>query len=555
MEREYKCCVAYLSYCSHCTPAKMMCKGEMKTLSQTKILCYNKRNDIHMKAGKVSFLSLIFAPFVAFAANEGVPSYYQTQSAPNANQASYGRYVDQGYTKYVGQSGNKQVVGSRTYSYQVPRPAQMPTFSGTMTANGIAMPASSEPATTVYAGYSRRFSDFEFETGVNSILEWDDMVWNEIRVGARHNFSLRDFDLSVYGEYAYGDMSHGGLSMDYDLKPFDSRYPEYGIFTISMGDQSGRSNYFRFGISAHHIWDIGGWKLSPTFGYEIFKHNLEMSNHYYPNPGVYLPLMTKDGFYVFGNESGQYFAVPVGTTPPDDWYQVCMSPEDIKLVSNSINSSGSEYGFPYLGDSLTTEDYNISLGTIPWGVSAGECVIIGGDGPIVVEGTTHIYNTTWSGFYVGLEVEKQMTLKDKLRLYMQVGMPKYSSEGIWPNRTDWQQNPSFLDEGSNGSYSYTAELEYNYKLSDRLQLALKVDTNLFHVGKIGGELYVAEYSYYATDENGQWIMKPVYNNDGTVAYYVPELIDVKAHTEKVSESLKHATWQSFGFHLGVKYAF
>ncbi len=531
----------------------------MKILLQGVNLCYNKRNDIHMKAGKVSFLSLIFAPFVAFAANEGVPSYYQTQSAPNANQTSYGRYADQGYTKYVGKSGNKQVVGSRTYSYQVPRPAQMPTFDGTMTANGIAMPAQSEPATSIYAGYSRRFADFEFETGVNSILEWDDMIWNEIRVGARHNFSLRDFDLSVYGEYAYGDMSHGGLSMDYDLKPFEAQYPEYGIFTISMGDQSGRSNYFRFGISAHHIWDIGGWKLSPTFGYEIFKHNLEMSDHYYPNPGVYLPLMTKDGFYVFGNELGEYFAVPIGTTPPDDWYQVCMSPEDIKIVTNPINGSGAVNGFPYLGDSLTTGDYEITMGTIPWGVGSGECVIIGGDGPIVVEGTTHIYNTTWSGFYVGLEIEKQMTLRDKLRLYMQVGLPKYSSEGIWPNRTDWQQNPSFLDEGSNGAYSYAAEMEYNYKLSDRLQLSLKVDTNLFHVGKIPGELYVAEYSQYVIDENGQYVMQEVIeygpNNEILGTYFVPLLETVTAHTEKVSDSLKRATWQSFGIHLGVKYAF
>ena len=504
-----------------------------------------------MKARKISFLALLVAPLAAIAANEGVPSYYQNSASPNANQVSYGKYADQGYTKYVGQSGNKQVVGSRTYSYQVPRP-QIPTVVGTMTANGIALPPDSEPATSIYAGYSRRFADFEFETGVNSILEWDDMIWNEIRVGARHNFSLRDFDLSIYGEYAYGDMSHGGLSMDYDLKPFEAQYPEYGIFTISMGDQSGRSNYFRFGISAHRVWDIGGWKLSPTFGYEIFKHNLEMSDHYYPNPGIYLPLMTDDGDYVFGNELGEYFAVPIGSEAPEDWYQVCMSPEDIKIVTNG--SSGSVNGFPYLGDSLTTGDYTIEMGTVPWGVNANECVIIGGDGPVVVEGTTHIYNTTWSGFYIGLEIEKQMTLKDKLRFYMQFGLPKYSSEGIWPNRTDWQQNPSFIDEGSNGAYSYAAEMEYNYKLSDRVQLSFKVDTNLFHVGKIGGELYIAEYSQYVIDENGQYVMQEVYDELGNV-YYVPLLETVAAHTEHVSDSLKRATWQSFGLHLGIKYAF
>ena len=506
-----------------------------------------------MKAGKIAFLSLFYTSFAAFAANEGVPSYYQQTASPTANQAAYAKYADRGYTKYVGKSGDNQVVGSRTYSYQVPRVQSPQVFSGNMTANGIALPPDSEPSTHLYAGYTRRFADFEFETGVNSILEWDDMIWNEIYVGARHNFSLRNFDLSFFGEYSYGDMSHGGLSMDYDLKPFDSAYPEYGIFTISMGDQSGRSNHFRFGLSAHHVWDIGGWKLSPTFGYEIFKHNLEMSNHYYPNPGIYLPLMTDQGHYVFGNELGEYFSVPVGTTPPDDWYQVCMSPEDIKIVTNTPSGTGID-GFPYLGNSLVTGDYNISMGTVPWGVDGNECVIIGGDGPVIVEGTTHIYNTTWSGFYIGLEIEKQMTLKDKLRVYMQFGLPKYSSEGIWPNRTDWQQNPSFLDEGDNGAYSYAAELEYNYKLSDRVQLALKVDMNLFHVGKIPGELYVAEYSQYVIDENGQYVMQEVIDEYGN-KYYVPLLETVPAHTEKVSDSLKRATWQSFGLHLGIKYSF
>jgi hypothetical protein len=503
------------------------------------------------KVGVFSFLSLIFAPLAAFSASEGVPSYYQKSYEKNANQAAYGRYADQGYTKYVGESGRKQVVGSRTYSYQVPA-VSAPSGYGAMTYNGVALPPESEPHTTLYAGYARRFADFEFETGVNSVLEWDDMIWNEIHVGARHNFSIRDFDMYIYGEYAYGDMSHGGLSMDYDLKPYDEAYPEIGLFTISMGDQSGRSNHLRFGISAHHIWDIGGWKLSPTFGYEIFKHNLEMSNHYYPNPGVYLPLMTNTGEYVFGDALGNYYSVPQGMETPEEWYQVCMGPEDIKVVTNS--PSGYYDGYAILGDALITGDYSIDMGTTPWGVGSGECVIVGGDGPVIVEGTTHEYNTTWSGFYVGLEIEKQMTLKDKLRFYMQFGLPKYSSEGIWPNRTDWQQNPSFLDEGSNGAYSYAAEMEYNYKLSDRLQLSLKVDTNLFHVGKIPGELYVAEYSQYVVDENGQYVMQEVIDDLGNI-YYVPLLETVPAHTEHVSDSLKRATWQSFSLHLGFKYSF
>ncbi len=497
-----------------------------------------------MKLRIASILSGLILPCAAIAANEGVPSYYQTAATQNANQASYGQYAAQGYTKYVGQSGNKQVINSRSYSYQVPRQTTPQIngttmiggamVSGTMTPNGIAIPV--ENRTNIYAGYTRRFADFEFETGVNSILEWDDMVFNEITVGARHNFSLRNFDMFAFGEYSYGDMSHGGLSMDYDLEPFDSSNQYDGIFTISMGDQTGKSHHFRFGLGAHHIWDIGGWKLSPSIGYEIFKHNLEMSNHLYPNPGIYLPLLTYNGEYVYGDEYGYYYSLPIGAEVPDNWYQVCMSPQDIKVVGASGD----------LGDALTTVDYDVAWGDYPWGVGPDDCVVIGGDGPILVEGTTHIYDTTWSGFYIGLEVEKQMTLTDKLRFYVQFGLPKYSSEGIWPNRDDWQQNPSFIDEGSNGAYTYTAEMEYNMRLSDRIQLVLRADTNVFHVGKIGGELYIAEYTEWAMDENGQYLL----DDNG-----LPYLVTTPAYTEKVDNSLTRATWQSFGLHLGVKVAF
>lgn len=491
---------------------------------------------------KIRNLGLFFGlllPVAGFAASqEGTPTYYQQQNQ-NANQANYGYYQSQGYSQYVGQSGQKQVVGQRNYVYQVPR-QNVPTISsGAMTANGIAMPVADEPATSISAEYVRRFANFEFTTGVNSILKWNDMIFNSVDVGAQHNFSLRNFDMFLYGDYEYGTTS-GGMSMDYDLKPYDAKYPEQGIFTISMGDQSGTLNHLRLGIGARHVWDIGGWKLSPSIGYEIFKHNLEMSNHIYPNPGIYLPLMTDKGDYVFGDTLGNYYTLPTNAAPPDDWYQVCMSPEDIKLVP----APGS--GFFDLGTSLSTQDYDPAMGTIPWGVDAGECVIIGGDGAIIVQGTTHVYNTTWSGVYFGLEIEKQMTLADKLRFYVQFGLPSYSSEGIWPNRDDWQQNPSFIDEGNNGAYSYRAEMEYNYKMSERLQLSLKVDTDYFHVGEISGKLYIAEFSTFLVDENGQYVLDD--NN-------LPIMETVPAHTEDIATALKNAAWQSFGLHIGIRYSF
>ena len=488
---------------------------------------------------KTKFLSILCGfcvPLACAASNEGVPSYYQNRAPMNANRAGYANYQNQGYTKYVGNTGKKQILSSQTYSYQVPvaRPMMQNVNRGAMTNNGVSGIAN-DAKTTIYAEYSRRFADFQFTTGVNSILEWDDMLFNEINVGAKHIFDIRGFDLAVYADYKRGEMAKGGMSMDYDLEPYDYAYPLDGIFTVSVGGESGETSRLKFGIGAHHIWDIAGWKITPHIGYEIFKHDLEMDNHVYPNPGVYLPLMTNTNSYVFGDTAGNYYAIPQDVLVGDDegLYQICMTPEDIKLVQASTAEGG-------LGTEIFTVNYSSELGTIPWGVGPGECVVIGGDGVIKVSGTTHIYNTTWSGFYLGLEVEKQMTLADKLRFYVQVSMPKYSSEGTWPNRDDWQQNPSFIDEGDNGAIAYSAEMEYNYQLSDRMALSLKADMDYFHVGKIPGELYIAEASYFVEDEE----------NPGN---YI--IITEDPYTEYVSESLREATWRSFGFHIGLKYSF
>lgn len=423
-------------------------------------------------------LAALMAPF-ALSAREGAPSYYQNAYKPSYQYAA-GRYPEQNV--YVGNAQIRQAVGQRSYSYQVPRQTNT-LLNGTMTANGVAIPPENKQNDIVLtAAYGRKFADFQFETGVQSILEWDDMIINEVTFHAEKDFQVRNYNMFAFGEYSYGILSSGGLSMDYDLKPYNDANPQYGIFTISMGGQTGKMQDMKFGVGARHIWDIAGWKISPIIGYQIFKHDLKMDNHIYPNPAVYIPLMNQYGDYIYGDTTGNYYSVTPGTAVPDDYYQVCMSPEYLGLAaSDPITHS------PVIdadGNLLTTT-YDPLYTYQPWGVAPGECVVLGGDGMIIVEGTTHIYNTTWSGIFLALEIEKQLTYIDKLRFYAQVSMPHYKSEGIWPNRTDWQQNPSFVDEGDNGAMQYQMEMEYIYQFSDRLQLSLKADMSYFQIGAVG----------------------------------------------------------------------
>jgi hypothetical protein len=515
----------------------------------------------------------LFALTVPFAlharAREGSPVYYQNQYQPQYQQAVASAPAQ---NVYVGSAPVRQVVGQRTYSYQANQASQGPlagllsglggglggaNAGGQMTPNGVAVPPSmAQTDISIKAELVRRFADFEFKTGVNSILEWDNMVLTEIALHGEKNFVVRDFDLFVLGEYRRGTVSGPGRSMDYDLEPYDYSQPEYGIFTISIGGQSGTAQTMKLGLGARNVWDLNGWKLSPSIGYQIFKHDLKMNDHIYPNPAVLIPLMTPNGDYVYANNSGAYGVAAPGEAVPEDWFQVCMSPEDLALAAVDAT------GLPVLVDNtLLTTEYNPLPGYeyLPWGVGPGECVIIGGDGMIVVDGTTHIYNTTWSGIYLGLEIEKQMTYVDKLRFYLQVSMPHYKSEGTWPNRTDWQQNPSFIDEGDSGALHYQAEMEYVYQFSDRLQLSLKASMDYFNVGKIAGKLFVAAYDYYETDSEGYLICQDVGTGMTGTQYCetggIPIISRQPAYTEHVADSLLYATWRSFALHLGARYAF
>ena len=87
---------------------------------------------------RTKFLALlcgIIAPLACFASNEGVPVYYSSTSRMNANRNAFQKYQKQGYTQYVGNTGKKQVLGSRQYAYQVPR--QQYSTNTTYSAYGI----------------------------------------------------------------------------------------------------------------------------------------------------------------------------------------------------------------------------------------------------------------------------------------------------------------------------------------------------------------------------------------------------------------------------------
>ena len=100
-------------------------------------LCYNQSYERNMKNKFLVFLCSITASSASFAA-VGVVRPAQYQNA-NGGRVVYNTSKNYTYPQYVGNSGQRQVTTSRTYSYPVAR-QQLPSYPGTTTTNGIAQP-------------------------------------------------------------------------------------------------------------------------------------------------------------------------------------------------------------------------------------------------------------------------------------------------------------------------------------------------------------------------------------------------------------------------------
>ncbi len=466
---------------------------------------------------------LLLLPMLFISANlfgaskEGVPVYYQNLPVNNVY--------------YRGNSTPNNVVVARNTSYGQSQYRYNNQTDFTSSKWNL-----EETGWALGADVGRRYADFTFETGVLSKLSWTNMIFNEIGVNLAKTFDLGDYPIQLKADYRHGTMADSGDSYDDDLRtnPLD---PYASLYTISVGKSEGKTDSFRLAVGAKDIWNLGGWKLTPYIGYEIFQHDLKMKDHRYPNQGVNIPALTQNGNYIFTDGDGTFYS---GTEATDTYpYQVCLSPEDLPIFTNFTGTTTTLNQTTWVS---TPPDYP------PWGVSADQCVVIGGDGEILVDGITHIYNTTWSGFFVALGLEKQFSINDKLSAYAQIGVPYYESDGIWPNRTDWQQDPSFTDKGS-GGFSYKLEAEYTYAFSPSLKLSIKVDTDYYRKGKTEGTLYAAGYWDYTYDSDGI----PETDCSSGTCYYVMEYKNPESIHDP--DALKWAEWQSFGLHIGLKTIF
>ena len=390
--------------------------------------------------------------------------------------------------------------------------------------------------------YKKNSAHFMFRSDVGSILNWDEIKTKETIYKVSKDFMIKNRQYVFTAKYGKGS---GETTRTSD----DDIYNEAHI--ISLGAGSVDLSNWSVSLGLRNFWKLGTWDVTPYIGYKEKKTDFVMFDHATPST-YYL-----DYFCQFGDDEG---VVTIGNDTYENvcsaginlldhldnydyWSQVMYYAEEddegnITKLSGTVDEAdmfipgfvefddGTGVVNLSAGDQIYQEDYCYTA-------ESGNmvCIESGDDGtPLLLafggvssifiqDGITHMYFVTWSGPFVGVNLERKLSEKEDLNLYLEYFKPKYKVWGNWPNRTDWMHDPSFNDEGGQGM-GYSFDLSYKYRLYNNL--ALTADINY----------------EYLKNENATTIL---YFADGSVGVY--------------PDAILLSRWKSYGLTLGLSLKF
>ncbi|MHA1540526.1 MAG: hypothetical protein ACTSXL_05685 [Alphaproteobacteria bacterium] len=501
----------------------------------------------------------------AFAVQEGYPIYYNSYTKnPQCNSYEDGKCIAPMQNNYM-QGGQYSQTQGGQYSQQRSQNYSSSQRTETKKTKRVSKQAGYEKFTKnkgekeielgIWAG--RRFADFEYQLNfgysynsgnythqgpavskpAGSILEWDDMIFNELGITARKDFKYKKYPLFVFGEYKQGKLEKSGDSRDDDLTVDD-------LWDISIGGIEATTSGWKFGIGWNNAFQWSDFTFSPVFGYMSQTHDLNMTNQIYAQPDQTV--------YMYGPDLN-------GDGTPDPIYEddgethMCLWNSDLANVLPNIDislddgtlifdfdenfwdegdSDGNGDQTSWIGcdisnqycntndsgnDPLTYEDFlQFDIEPDANDPSAG-CMLGGYDVSVALGGQTQKYEATWSGFFIGTYMDRQFNPRESLSFYAQVAMLDYTATADWVYRTDLA-HPSFEDNAS--GMGYELRMTYTREIVPTWDFQLSVDWENFELSGGTTTIHWAE----ATDDHGLTSSEPFAN---------------------------YAVWQSMGLRIGV----
>ena len=376
--------------------------------------------------------------------------------------------------------------------------------------------------------YKQSKSHFMFKTDVGSILNWDEIDIREQEFKLDYNFIFRNKKFVAKGIFGTG-------------KGVTQRTSDDDIFNqdhlISHGKGKVDVKTYHISLGLRDVYQVMGWNITPFIGYKTRGQDYIMHDHVEPHP-FQIERMCIDP----GDWEGYSDVCRGGISPSDhglsadqfyyaDEVDGEMVPSDETVTNTTIPggvtlSNGKAHVNIGYGDRIEDTDFCFHQeGDTPTqftclkrGEDGGNLMMaFGGSSTIHTrEGITHKYFVDWSGPFISVKLNKNISEKETLFLYAEAFKPFYKVNGDWPQRTDWAHNPSFIDSGGSG-YGILFDLVYNYKFKENI-------------------IFVAGLNYeYLQNRNADTLL---FFADGNQELY--------------KKSVEYSQYYGFGANLGLK---
>lgn len=403
------------------------------------------------------------------------------------------------------------------------------------------------------AGLSHQVANWEFNmNNAGSRLHYDDIAWNVFDLNGVYYFG-GNTKMQVKAGFQYGKQygespmaddditSGGGLVETYYYVDDYGDAQVLGYQTghaLSIGASKGGSQTgFNVAFGLTDYWSWKNLKITPSVGYRYFKHKLTTERNYGTNIDIF----------------------------ESDYLANCIEVQAGEVQCNPFLLFISDGGEATVGQFLRDETTGSIIvdpdGNFIIGVPGGTKRLDVGETYYYEQyGTSHIYETTWSGPYVAFDVEYKINEDNMITGGIELGLPIYHSKGDQPYRYDWAHPTSVEDEGNFGdAYHFGMLANWVTNITDSTTLSLGVTYDYYKVSDATAKTYL-NAAYYSSE------LTAVNNKIATGTLTADELAyyqDVQSYLYQLQsggwtledKSEINSVYKSMGMRIGVNMKF
>jgi hypothetical protein len=409
---------------------------------------------------------------------------------------------------------------------------------------------------------SHEFANWKFDMNQSgSKLHYDNVEWNVISGEGVYYFNT-EIPMQIKLGARYGKQFGETPMVDDDmtneamwktqLENVDA-HPEYvlqGTPAISVGtSKGGTQTGFNVSFGLTDFVKLGNVKLTPSLGYRYFKHKLSTEKNY----GAMINVVNSDSFvnclevqpgeiqcspYVgFADASGVVGGY-AGFAVSDTYIEgstVAVKDVNGNTVYVLVNPDGS------LVVSNDTGAPQIDVGETYYYEQAGK---------------THIYETTWAGPYLALDMEYTVNNDNFVSAGVEFGLPMYTSTGDQPYRYDWAHPKSVEDKGSFGdAYHLGLNAMWTTKVADSVGLSFGFTYDYYNVKDATAKTFYNQSVYQnLLNKYEAWEADGVLTDVGEADLRDLRQLKANGWSEEISDEIK-SIYKSMGIRMGVNIKF